>query len=129
MLKSTIARILILVVLVGVGVAIRYLFIPRVVLVASGEGTNPVQYTKSFATTRSWSVTYSFKCSSKDNGGGLFGFGVEYPLNVLTKADKFVFKEGYGGSSTIHYKNAGHHYIGVGSTCPWRIVVKDKTVF
>jgi hypothetical protein len=92
---------------------------PQVLLDQSGSGQ---AQTQPFTTGKSWTVTYTFDCSSFGTSGN-FQFSVDNP-DGSTNFDTGANELAASGGSTDYFYDAGHHYLTVNSECSWRITVK-----
>jgi len=120
---------LILVVLVGIGVAIWYFLVPKTILYDSGNGeqASPIVNSKHFNTHGNWSVTYTYTPTSDDDGQCNFGY-IVINSNGYAGKNESVVVLGAGGTHTMHYNDSDRHYLEVAPTCPWSVVVKDRAI-
>jgi hypothetical protein len=92
---------------------------PQVLLDQSGSGQ---AQTQPFTTGKSWTVTYTFDCSSFGSSGNfqLFVKNVDGSDNFDTGANDLAAS----GGNTDYFYDAGQHYLTVNSECSWHITVK-----
>jgi hypothetical protein len=89
---------------------------PAVVFTESGSGT---QTTTSFTVSSTWTLAWSYTCSS-------FGTTGNFTVTVELKGTTFdtdgpVNQLGPSGSGTQHYHKGGSLYLSVNSECSWKV--------
>lgn len=95
---------------------------PTVLLNQSGSGQ---AQTASFTTGKSWSITYTFDCSSFGSQGNfqIYIDNTDGSYNTDTGANDLAMN----GGNTDYYYDAGSHYLQINSECDWTVTVKNNS--
>jgi len=86
---------------------------PKVLLTMSGSG---IQTTTKFTTPTTWTLSWSYTCSTAGTDSGNFIVTV----NGAT-TDGGVNELGAGSSGVQHFHSGGNVYLGINSECSWKV--------
>jgi hypothetical protein len=92
---------------------------PKVLLTTSGSG---IQTTTKFTTPTTWTLNWSYTCSTAGTDSGNFIVTV----NGAT-TDGGVNELGAGSSGVQHFHQGGNVYLGINSECSWTIKAVTAT--